>query len=270
MAKFCVHCGRKLEDEEVCNCTDNIESNNEIAVKKETEEEPKVNVDINKVINESIKNIIIAKNIAIKILKNPVTMMTKIGQQANMTIGLIFMCVYALLWGFIGTNLIENLADITHGILGSLLRDSIGSGYMIDEMLAYIPSVKVFWFMFFLIAVQFVTITIALLLVNSILKGNGDYKKIITIAGASKVPAIIFTVFAIILSYISLDMCIITMIVGSIMSLVLLLIGTKEALDIHYDKAVYILPIISIITMFMTNVYIKKAVVSCMKNAMGW
>ncbi|KAB3529682.1 YIP1 family protein [Alkaliphilus serpentinus] len=275
MAKFCVHCGSQIEEGAVCDCTSQQGAKVETTATTEDKQGTvNVNVDVNKVVNQGLSSVIAAKNITVKMVAKPVTTFTEVIKTPNFSVGVTFILAYALIWGLIAMSMVKKMLETTGGLLGGMLGEFGMYGFA-NQITELIPSSKVFFFGFFAIIIQAAAVIGLLLLANSLLKGNAKYQSITTMVGVSFAPSIIFTIIGLIASFISLNLTYGALIIGGVLSLILLYIGTKDVLRIDADRAAYLVPVINIITVIITWFYIKRSVASIFEglmnsNTFGW
>lgn len=277
MAKFCVNCGTSIEDGAVCNCTQEnpsaaTDTSATTAVKTETA--VNINVDVNKAVNQGLTSVITAKNIIFKMLTKPVSTFSEVIKTPNLPVGVTFIIAYGLIWGLITMSFIKTILSATSGILGGMLREFglLGFFYNISDL---IPSSKAFFFGFFAIVIQAVAIIGVLIIANSLMKGRGKYQSITTMVGLSFAPSIIFTIAAWLLSYMSFNLSMGALVIGGVLNIILLYIGTKDVLALDGDRAIYLIPVINIITAVVAGMYVKNSITSMLKglmntNPFGW
>ena len=157
MAKYCIHCGKKLEDGEVCDCTAN-------AVKSQSN-------------NLGTSLLEVLKGIFVK----PIDTIKKYTDESNFNLALILLGIFSLAISLFVLSLIKNLSEVTSS-MGALTLYTIGMSSI------QIPYMKIF-FVVLIVSIAFIFAYTGLLyLVNSIMfKGIRSFKKVFTMYGISSV-----------------------------------------------------------------------------------
>lgn len=104
---FCKYCGRKLEENEICNCRANTESTSETTNKNIQADQNNVKTDV---ILETIKSTC-GKVISVfaNIFKNPSSAVNEYVKKDDLMVSLILIVCQALLSGFMALNVITNI-----------------------------------------------------------------------------------------------------------------------------------------------------------------
>ena len=157
MAKYCIHCGKKLEDGEVCDCTAN-------AVKSQSN-------------NLGTSLLEVLKGIFVK----PIDTIKKYTDESNFNLALILLGIFSLAISLFVLSLIKNLSEVTSS-MGALTLYTIGMSSI------QIPYMKIF-FVVLIVSIAFIFAYTGLLyLVNSIMfQGIRSFKKVFTMSGISSV-----------------------------------------------------------------------------------
>ena len=157
MAKFCIYCGKKLEDGEVCDCRLN-----------DTKSQPN-NLGTN--LSDVLKGMFV----------KPINTIKKYTDESNFNLALILLGVFALSISLFVLSMVKNLADMTSS-LGPLALYSIGMSSI------QVPYMKIF-FVVLIVSIAFIFVYAGLLyLVNSIMfKGDRSFKKVFTMYGINSV-----------------------------------------------------------------------------------
>ena len=157
MAKYCIHCGKKLEDGEVCDCTAN-------AVKSQSN-------------NLGTSLLEVLKGIFVK----PIDTIKKYTDESNFNLALVLLGIFSLAISLFVLSLIKNLSEVTSS-MGALTLYTIGMSSI------QIPYMKIF-FVVLIVSIAFIFAYTGLLyLANSIMfKGIRSFKKVFTMYGISSV-----------------------------------------------------------------------------------
>lgn len=157
MAKYCIHCGKKLEEGEVCDCRVN------------TVQSQANNLGTN--LSEVLKGMFV----------KPISTIKKYTDESNFNLALILLGVFSLAISLFVISLVKNLADATSS-MGALTLYTIGMGRM------QIPYLKIF-FVVLIIVIAFIFVYTGLLyLVNSVMfKGEKSFKKVFTMYGINSI-----------------------------------------------------------------------------------
>lgn len=111
---FCKYCGRKLEENEVCNCRSNVENTSESTGTSTRTEQNNVKTDV---ILETIKSTG-GKIIGVfaNIFKNPSSAVNEYVKKDDLIVSLILILCQALLSGFMALDVIKNIRGKIAGL----------------------------------------------------------------------------------------------------------------------------------------------------------
>lgn len=184
MAKYCIHCGRKLEDGEVCTCQVNVHE---------------------KTNNLGTELLDVLKGMFIK----PLDTIKKYTDVKYFNLSFIFIIVFALGMALFMMSLVGNLSA------------SLYSGLGIYSVINYhIPYLQIF-FMMLIGAIIFSFIYSGFLyLVNSIIfKGDSNFKKVFTMYGINSVVLTVALILSAILMFINLYLGLIVLSAGCMLNM---------------------------------------------------
>lgn len=157
MAKFCIHCGRKLKEGEVCNCQANVQTQTD---------------SIGNNLGEVLKGMFVKPIDTIKTYTN----------EKNFNLALILLGVFSVAISLFALSLVKNLTDVATSSMGGLTLYAISSGAI------QIPYLKIFFICLIAAVVFIFAYTGLLYLVNSVMfKGDKSFKKIFTMYGVNSV-----------------------------------------------------------------------------------
>lgn len=228
MAKFCIHCGKKLKEGEVCNCQENIK------------------IDTSNLGNKILE---IVKGIFI----NPIDTIKENGTATNFNMGLILSGIFALATSLFTLSLVKN----AYSLIGSMMGSSY---YLLSSYSVEIPYFKIFIITLLATIALIFIFTGILYLVNSIIfKGKKDFKKIFTLYSVNSVIASIALVASAIFMYINVSLGLIIVLLGFILNMVytyksIEFMGVKDENKHGYiyllTQVLYYIAILIIIKMF--------------------
>lgn len=197
MAKFCIHCGRKLKEGEVCDCQvkKNLESDN---------------------LGASLLEVI--KGIFIK----PVDTIKKFTNDKHFTLALILLGIFSVAISLFVISFVKNLSDVATSAMGGI------SLYAIGMRTLSIPYLKIF-FISLIIAILFIFIYTGILyLVNSVMfKGDKDFKKIFSMYGVCSVVVTLSLLVGAIFAFINVVLGVAIFLIGSILNTVYVFKGIQ-------------------------------------------
>ena len=197
MAKFCIHCGRKLKEGEVCDCQ----------VKKNLESD-----NLGASLLEAIKGIFI----------KPVDTIKKFTNDKHFTLALILLGIFSVAISLFVISFVKNLSDVATSAMGGI------SLYAIGMRTLSIPYLKIF-FISLIIAILFIFIYTGILyLVNSIIfKGDRRFKKVFSMYGVTSVIMTISLLVSSIFMFVTPVLGIVIFLLGSILNVVYILKGIE-------------------------------------------
>lgn len=157
MAKFCIHCGKKLNEGEVCNCQASA---------------PRVSSNLGTSLSETLKGMFV----------KPIDTIKTYTDEKNFSLALILNGVFCLVVSLFVLSLVKNLTDVATSSMGGLTL------YSLTSVAVQIPYLRIF-FIVLVVAVASVFIYTGLLyLVNSVMfKGDKSFKKVFTMYGINTV-----------------------------------------------------------------------------------
>lgn len=190
MAKYCIYCGKKLEDGEVCNCRANS-----------VQSQPS-NLGTN--LSDILKGMFV----------KPINTIKKYTDESNFNLALILLGVFSLAISLFVLSLVKNLADASSS-MGALTLYSIGMARM------QVPYLKIF-FVVLIVAIAFIFVYTGLLyLVNSIMfKGDKSFKKVFTMYGINSVITTVSLLVAAIFMFIHPVLGFLIFLLGSTLNMV--------------------------------------------------
>ena len=197
MAKFCIHCGKKLEDGEVCNCQANTQARSD-----------GLGTDILDVV----------KGMFIK----PVDTVKNYSNDKSFTLALILLGVCSVAISLFVLSFVKNLSDVVSSSVGGV------SLYTIGMTRVQIPYMKIF-FICLITAILFIfAYTGILYLVNSIIfKGDRSFKKVFSMYGVTSVIMTISLLVSSIFMFVTPVLGIVIFLLGSILNVVYILKGIE-------------------------------------------
>lgn len=157
MAKFCIHCGKKLNDGEVCDCQASA---------------PRVSNNLGTSLSETLKGMFV----------KPIDTLKTYTNESNFNLALILSGVFCLVISLFMLSFVKNATDTAASSMGALTL------YAISSSAIQIPYLKIF-FVVLVVSVASVFIYTGLLyLVNSVMfKGERNFKKVFTMYGINTI-----------------------------------------------------------------------------------
>lgn len=222
MAKFCTNCGKELEEGKKCDCQ-------KASTKKTSEKATPENTefDFNQYVNSYVAMV---KGIFTK----PIDTIKKYTTSNNFILGIIALVLNCIISGI----LIYCIASESMESLGSLL--GYGSLNMISKSVE-IPFMKVFLYGFIFMAASFsVTALMIYVVANLILKDKIDIKKAFALVGTCSAFTTVTSILNILLTYISLKLMIIVLLVAAMFYSLYLYQGIGEVTEVNKNKLAYI------------------------------
>lgn len=234
MAKFCTKCGKKLEENQVCDCC-----------KDEKVEVTSTNgFDFNAYLNNYVEMI---KGIFTK----PVDTLKKFSTSSNFIMGIIALVLNCIVSGI--------LLYCASSQSVELISSYLGYGSLFTSSSIDIPFMETFLYGFVFLAVGFsVTALMIYVIANCILKDEIDIKKAFSLVGTCSVFTTVTTLASIILNYISMGLMVIVLVIAGIFYLTYLYQGISETTKIEKNKLAYVfVPSISVATFVVVYILPK-------------
>ena len=227
MAKYCANCGKKLEEGEVCNCQKQIETSS-----------IDFGESFNKIIN-LIKGMFICPSKTMKEFK----------EESNFSLAVILVFIVSLLTGLFAMLVVKTLYEAT------VSTYTIGSYSVVSTV--NIPYFKVFITSFIITIIAYFLQALVLYLINNqIFKVNLNYKNIFNILTTLS----IFNFVAIGLSFIgiliSIYVAIILIVLAAILSLICLVIASRDILKLNDKNTMYSIVLYLLMLSFISYIVI--------------
>lgn len=190
MAKFCIHCGRKLEDGEVCACQ----------IEKQTN-----------TFNIGAEMLDVIKGMFVK----PADTIKKYTDEKNFNLALIFVLILSLVSGIFMMSFVSNVSFSLFG----------ASAYLISY---HIPYLQIFFASLFGIIIYSFVYVGFLYLVNSIIfKGGSSFKKTFVMYGINSVILTSALFISMILMFVNSTLGLIIFVLGSILNMLYIFKGIE-------------------------------------------
>lgn len=188
MAKFCIHCGKKLEEGEVCSCQANVQVQSD---------------SIGSNLAEVIKGMFV----------KPIDTIKAYTDEKSFSLALILLGIFSVATSLFVLSLIKNLTEVATSSMGGLTLYAISSGVV------QIPYLKIF-FVGSIAAVIFIFMYTGLLyLVNSVMfKGEKSFKKVFTMYGVNSVITTVSLLVASIFMFLSPVLGVMIFLLGSVLN----------------------------------------------------
>ena len=212
MAKFCIHCGRKLKEGEVCDCV------------KETNEKNN-NQEISEIAKKGVK-------VITNFIEKPIDTAKKYLEDSNFLLSVILV--------FIGSFLTGVFVLLAAKEIFSLFFGSFDFGY--NYFSSEIPYFRIFMTTTVLAVIfYFLEALILWLIVEKLLKKKFNYKKIFNIIGLLSIYNTIAIIISILGVYLSTYIVILLAIATTILNIATLALILKEAVKVDTNKLPYVL-----------------------------
>lgn len=212
MAKFCIHCGKKLNEGEVCDCQVVASSTNGLGSN----------------LSEIIKGMFV----------KPIDTIKKYTEESNFNLALILTGIFSLSAALFILSLVKNIIDQQTSSIGGAFTLYALTGTM------QISYLKLF-FISLIMIILFAFIYIGLLyLVNSIMfKGDKGFKKIFTFYGINSVINSAALLASTIFMFVNVALGFIIFILGYTLNMVYFIkgIGTLGVLDENKHGYIYLI-----------------------------
>lgn len=188
MAKFCIHCGKKLEEGEVCSCQANVQVQSD---------------SIGSNLAEVIKGMFV----------KPIDTIKAYTDEKSFSLALILLGIFSVATSLFVLSLIKNLTEVATSSMGGLTLYAISSGVV------QIPYLKIF-FICLIAAVIFIFMYTGLLyLVNSVMfKGEKSFKKVFAMYGVNSVITTASLLVASIFMFLSPVLGVMIFLLGSVLN----------------------------------------------------
>ena len=237
MSKFCTKCGKKLEEGQKCDCEKN---------QKEKVASTTSSIDVNSYINSYIE---IVKGIFTK----PVNTIKKFATSDHFILGIIALILNSMISGIF-------LYCVSKEAMGSFTN--LMGGY--NSLLLGTTSIEIPFFKTFLYGILFMIVGFAVtalmiyLIAGSMMKDKIDIKKAFSLVGVCSVFTTVTTIAAILLTYLSIKIMIVVLLIAGIFYLTYLYQGIEEVTEINKNKLAYVfVPAISIATFVVVYILPK-------------
>ncbi|SHO48683.1 hypothetical protein [Anaerocolumna xylanovorans] len=265
MGKFCVNCGKELEDGEVCNC----QGEQTVEVQSSTEAE-KPPVAAAQETFQEVKNAGAAAGAAssvylkklfdtiLKIIKKPDAELSSFMAEGNVNIALGIIALEGILYGLYLLVLFQKVNKVISTLMGGIMG-SIGSIFGGSDLsIGYkFPLGKIFVVSLILgVALNAILAGIVLLLHNLLLKQQVTYKNMLCTVSGKSVAMIVVTVVAIVVGFISPTYGLVCYAAGAILSYLYFYIAVKASVS-NADKRVYIV-FLSLVLMIVVSLIMYK------------
>lgn len=221
MAKFCIYCGKSLEEGQTCHC------------KKEK--------------NSAImsKNIELLKEISRNLFLKPVDTIKKHSKEENFQFGLILLLAHMVLAGV---------------FVYCLLKEGLGMSFHSYSIFSIqIPFFKTFFSTILFTGIGFlVTIGTLYLFIEIIFKEKTNIKKITTMVGICSMISTVSLALSSIMIFVFPKLTIFLLLVASLFYLIYLCQGILEITNLDKNKLAYVFIPTIVITMFVVIYLLPK------------
>lgn len=286
MAKFCIHCGKPLEEGEVCSCQQNAAEGAtpqpETTENQISEEEKEVETPVNPIpvqnthtangatghtnntsSNEFVEKLKLIFTKFTDYFKSPTGTAREFASKNDSIYGILMICtnlivIFLLMLILInaGSNALNNIPFV--GILGGFLSNS---AFAISLMFTAIFA-----------AYYFAMAGMLVLTTKSMFKGSMTFSQSISIVGVNAFINAVVLIVAIIMMLISPMLGIIVLYLGFVYASLMEYVSYIEMADISSDKKAYAL-LISLIgvilAIFITSTVMESIVGSSMSSSFG-
>ncbi len=226
MAKFCIKCGKPLEDGKECSC----EITKEMDILTQT-----------KTVTRNYFNLF--SEITKGLIKVPIDTIKKYGTEKNFKFNTITIFINAFIFGL---------------FLYCLLKESnFEVGHFVMRM--EVPFVKTLLFGILLVIVGFiVTISMIYVLIDSVFKTKVSFKAITSLIGTCSIIVTLALFISIIMVFLSIKLTLFILLIASLFYLVYLCQGIMEITKIDKNKLAYVFVSTVCITLFVVVYVIPK------------
>ena len=198
MAKFCIHCGKKLKDGEVCDCMANVQVQT----------------------NDLGTNLIdVLKGMFMK----PIDTIKSYTDEKHFNLALVLVGILSLSTALFMMSLIKNVAEMATSSMGGLTL------YAMSSVSSQIPYLQIF-FIGLISVIAFAFIYTGLLyLVNSVMfKGERSFKKVFTMYGVNSVVTSVTLLVTAIFMFINVFLGLLVLVLGSMLNMVYVYKGIER------------------------------------------
>ncbi len=198
MAKFCIHCGKKLKDGEVCDCMANVQVQT----------------------NDLGTNLIdVLKGMFMK----PIDTIKNYTDEKHFNLALVLVGILSLSTALFMMSLIKNVAEMATSSMGGLTL------YAMTSVSSQIPYLQIF-FIGLISVIAFAFIYTGLLyLVNSVMfKGERSFKKVFTMYGVNSVVTSVTLLVTAIFMFINVFLGLLVLVLGSMLNMVYVYKGIER------------------------------------------
>ena len=198
MAKFCIHCGKKLKDGEVCDCMANVQVQT----------------------NDLGTNLIdVLKGMFMK----PIDTIKSYTEEKHFNLALVLVGILSLSTALFMMSLIKNVAEMAISSMGGLTL------YAMTSVSSQIPYLQIF-FIGLISVIAFAFIYTGLLyLVNSVMfKGERSFKKVFTMYGVNSVVTSVTLLVTAIFMFINVFLGLLVLVLGSMLNMVYVYKGIER------------------------------------------
>ena len=197
MAKFCIHCGKKLKEGEVCNCKEN--------------ENKQTSYDVKESFLDALKGMFV----------KPVDTIKKYTDEKHFNLALILVAIFGVAAALFTLSLFKNaflqVMSATRSSFYSLMTTSIDIPYLKYFFIALIA----------VIAFSFIY-TGLLYLVNTVMfKGDKDYKKTFSMYAVNTIITSITLLISAIFLFINVSLGLIILVLGSTLNMIYMFKGIE-------------------------------------------
>ena len=237
MAKFCTKCGKKLEEGEVCTCSQNTVKTNTTAAAG--------SIDVNQGFNDYL-------NIIKGIFTRPSDTIKEYAKGDKFLLGIIAIVINCLVSGLFFYFFIDKAVGGLMGMFGGYgsLMSSTGMSLPFGRIFFMGLLCMVFWFA--------VCALVLFVIANPILKDKMDIKTSFALVGVCSIFTTLTTVAALILTFLSVKFAIIILLLGAIFYLTHLYQGLSDITSINKNKLVYVfVPAVAVATFVMIELVPK-------------
>ena len=188
MAKFCIHCGRKLKEGEVCTCQANVQTQTN---------------SVGSNLGEVLKGMFVKPIDTIKAYTN----------ERNFSLALILLGIFSVATSLFALSLVKNLTDAVTSSMGGITLYAISSGVV------QIPYLKIFFICLIAAVVFIFAYTGLLYLVNSVMfKGEKSFKKVFTMYGVNSVITTASLLVASVFMFLNPVLGVVVFLLGSVLN----------------------------------------------------
>lgn len=255
MSKFCIHCGKQLEEGQECDC----QAENNAAEPKPADVQQAVSAP-NPPQNgggtlDFVKNMF---KFSVEFLKDPIGHIKTVAQNEDYKVGLFFVGLQALATAILLLIAIEKASGLLGSVLGDLGRLLDLGGYRRD-----IPYFSIFIKVLLIVIAQFfLTAGIFYGLGKLLFKGTGSFKAIMGAMGVATIPTTIIVLFSIIavpvITMTFLKIATYLFVFSASIAALLNFVAAREALKITESKMVYLIPTGYIIYTFIVSLIAQE------------